>query len=274
MRLLTAVGALLLCSGAAFGDIYHDNGTSSGGPYAVSGPQFVTDGAVQRGGTIVYDRSVETGTRVNAGQAGFTTGAPADSARTLFDDVPIPAAILNGATSLDVCRLTVGIRRIAGAPATDVNVFWSTMTTTVAAPDTNLDTPPVLLGTVSLGVNGAAAVTELVTFGASGGPTLFNVPLNTTLINGFGTFAVGVSFSNTDINNGWRVTSGASPNATGIFWLYDPNMTAQTSPEGGYNFGGGTPSAFYIIVEGNPVPTPGVTALLGLGGLLAARRRR
>ncbi|MBC7773459.1 MAG: hypothetical protein H7210_13260 [Pyrinomonadaceae bacterium] len=274
MRMLTAVGTLLLCSGAALADVYHDDGTSTAGVYPVSGPVFVDHGPIQRGGTLVYDRSVETGSRANGGNAGFTVGAPADAARVLFDDVPIPAALLNGATSLDVCRVTVGIRRLANAPATDVNVFWSSVTTTVVAPDTNLDTPPSLLGTASLAANGAAAVTQLVTFGVTGGPTLFNTPLNSDFFAGFGTFAVGVSLSNTDANNGWRVTSGPAANATGLFWLYDPNLSAQTNPEGAYSFGTTVPSSFYIVIEGNPVPAPGAAALLGLGGLLAARRRR
>lgn len=274
MRMLTAVGALLFCCGAALGDIYHDDGTTIGGPYPVSGPQSVGDGTTQRGGTLVYNSVTETGVRANAGQAGFTAGAPADPTRTLFDDVPIPVSILGTATSLDVCRVTVGIRRIANAPATDVNVFWTTLTTTVTTPDTNLDTPPILLGTVPLAVNGATAVTQLVTFGVTGGPTLFNVPLNNTIFAGFGAFSIGVGLSNTSIDNGWRVANGPSANATGIFWLYDPNHTAGPNTEGGFAFAAPTPSSFYIVVEGNPVPAPGAFALLGLGGLLAARRRR
>lgn len=275
MRLLaTTIGTLLLSSGAAIGDVYHDDGSSTSGLDRATGAAYVTDVAGPRGGTIVYDRSVETGNRANGGNAGFTTGAPADPARTLFDDVPIPSSILLGATSLDVCRVTVGIRRLANAPATDVNIFWSTVTSVVTAPDTNLDTPPLLLGTASLAANGAASVTELVTFGASGGPTLFSVGLNSDLITGFGTFAIGVSLSSTDVSNGWRVTSGASANATGLFWLYDPNLTAQPNTEGAYSFGATVPSSFYIVVEGNPVPAPGAAMLLGLGGVLAIRRRR
>src|SRR5262249_39060051 len=159
-----------------------------------------------------------------------------DPQRVLFDDVPISTTLTGGAPSIDVCLVTVGIRRIANAPATDVNVYWTTLTTNVTAPDTNLDTPPTLLGTVSLPANGGASVTTLVTFGAQGGPALFNAPLNYSLIDTFGTFSIGVSLSNTDPNNGWRLTNGPSPNAQSIVWMYDPNHTAQANDEGGYNF--------------------------------------
>lgn len=223
---------------------------------------------------ILYTRNTETSSRANGGAAGFLTGAPADPARTLFDDVPIPIARLGANTSIDVTRVTVGIRRIANAPATDVLLYSSTLTTTVTAPDTNLDTPPVLRGTQSLAAAGAASLTELVVFG-DGVNTLFNVPLNFDIFtpaNTFGAFALGVSLSNADNNNGWRITSGPDANAQTLFWLYDPGHTAQVNDEGAYNFGS-VPSSFYIIVEGTPVPEPASLALLALGGLALGRRR-
>lgn len=232
----------------------------------------------QRGGTLLYSSTVQTGFRANGGQAGFLTGATADGTRALFDDVPIPNSRLGAATPVDVCHVQVGIRRLAAAPATDVRVFWTGMTTAPTAPDTEIVTPPTLLGIVSLPVNGASSVTQLVDFGVSGGATLFNAPLNSTLLPGFGTFSIGVSLSSTDSSQGWRITSGADANAN-VFWLYDPNHTAQPNDEGAYLFSNtnppNPPATFYIVVEENPVPTPGAAALFGLsGGILARRRRR
>ena len=51
---------------------------------------------------------------------------------------------------------------------------------------------------------------------------------------------------------------------------------------GGYNTGAGvfgtefivTSGTFFIVVEGDPIPAPGALALLGLGGLVARRRRK
>ncbi|MGE3108165.1 MAG: hypothetical protein AB7G11_09960 [Phycisphaerales bacterium] len=268
-----AVAAVLTLAGAASADIYHDDGYSQG-VFPAQGPISIESFAGARGGQVVYDASTQTGFRYNAGQAGTTT--PADNLRTPYDDVPIPNAILNGATSLDVCRVTVGIRRLTGAPATDVSVYWSTLTTMVMAPDTEIDLPSNLIGTVSLPA-AAATATELVSLGTSGGPTLFNVPLNSTLISGFGTFAIGMNLSSTDPLNGWRITNGPSANAN-VFWQHDPNHTGQANDEAAFLFSSANPpnppATFFIIVEGTPVPAPGAAALLGLGGLLAARRRR
>lgn len=266
---------VLMLAGAASADVWHDNGTRGNAATPTYGPyQAEPGGATPRGGAVVYDASTQTGFRYNAGQAGTTT--PADNRRVAFDDIPIPNATLNGATSLDVCRVTVGIRQVAGAPATDVNVFWSTLTTTVTAPDTEIDIPATLLGTVSLPA-AAATVTSLVSIGTSGGPTLFNVPLNSTIINGFGTFAIGVGLSSTDGLNGWRLTNGPSANAN-VFWQYDPGLTGQPNPEAAFLFSQATPpnplACFYVVIEGTPVPTPGSVTLLGLAGLIAARRRR
>lgn len=222
------------------------------------------------GADLLYSRTTETGFRYNPASAGATT--PADPARTVFDDVPIPNARLNSMTHIAVTRVTVGIRRLAGAPATDVSIFRSTFTTDVTAPDTNLDIPAGLIGTVSLPA-AAASATQLVTLG-DGNSILFTTSLNSTLFDGFGTFAVGVRFSNDSNLSGWRITSGADANAN-VFWLHDPNLSQQANPEGAYFFSNenppNPPASFYISVEGTPIPEPG--SLVALAGLLLLRRR-
>lgn len=275
MRVVVMVGALVALSGSALGGTaVHDNGATLDAR-GVFGPVQMSTGLADRGGSILYNSSTETGFRYNPGGAGTGGVPPADNARTAYDDIPISDAILEGATAIDVCRVTVGIRRIAGAPATDVSVFWSTLSTTVTAPDTELDLPSNLIGTQSFGA-AAASTTQLVTFGASGGPTLFTAPLNTTLISGFGMFTIGVNLSSTDSLNGWRMATGAA-NAN-IFWMHDPGLTGQANPEAAYLFSQATPpnpnAQFYIIIEGTAVPTPGSAALLGLAGIAAIRRRR
>jgi MYXO-CTERM domain-containing protein len=233
------------------------------GPYQVDQPS-------ERGTTLLYSRITETGSRFNPGLGG-PAGGPATQPNVVFDDVPIPSSRLAGNTSIAVTRVTVGIRRLANAPATDVSIFWATSTTGATLPDTELDVPFNSVGAVSLGANGAASVTQLITIG-DGSTTLFTAPLNTTLITpDFATLLIGVQLSNVDPLNGWRLTSGLDANAN-VGWMYDTDFT---DPESRFNFGTTGPvAAFYIELEGTPVPTPGSLALIGFAGIAAARRRR
>jgi MYXO-CTERM domain-containing protein len=223
---------------------------------------------------VIYDSSVQTGFRYNAGQAGATT--PADNRRVAFDDVNFADADVGANTHVEITRITVGIRRGAAAPATDVTLYWSTFTTPVVAPDTELDVPYTSIGTVSLPINPAAGfVTELVSMGDGVNP-MFTAPLS-NLFGGFKSMAIGMNLSSTDPIQGWRITNAPGPNAN-VFWQHDPFMTGQANPEASFLFSTTTPpnppATFYIVVEGSFVPTPGAAALLGLGGLVATRRRR
>jgi hypothetical protein len=234
-------------------------------PYNLIGPALTPDA------TMLYSNITQTGSRFNPGTGGEPLGAGTQQDIT-FDDIPIPASRLGGATAVDVTRVTVGIRRAGNAPATDINLFWSTMTTNVTDPDTELDVPFFPIGTQSLAArNEAAFITEIVTFG-DGASTLFTAPLNDTIFNGFGSFLLGLQFSNGDSLNGWRLTSGADVNANAM-WIYDTDVAAA---EGVFNFGPApAPAAtFYITVEGNPVPEPASLGVLAFTGLLGLRRRR
>ncbi len=228
---------------------------------------------------LVYDASVQTGSRANVGQAGFFSAGDTGSAnRVAYDDVPIANALLGANTALQVTKVTVGIRQLAGAPATNVSVYWTTFTTATTPPDTQIDIPANLVGMQGLGA-AAASVTSLVTFG-DGVTPMFTVPLNTTLIPGFGSFALGVNLSSTNSANGWRITNPAVgfANANTAAWAHDPDQTSGIAGApteiGPFNFGAGAPATFYIVIEGNPVPEPATLGLLSLGGILLLKRRR
>ena len=236
------------------------------GPYDMIGTPFTAPEA-----GILYSNTTETGSRFNPGTGGNPLGSGVQQDIT-FDDIPIPNARLGGATAVDITKITVGIRRAGNAPATNINLFWGTATTTVVDPDTELDVPYNVIGTKPLAARSAAAfITEQVVFG-DGTSTLFTAPLNNTLTSGFGTFLLGLQFSNGDGLNGWRLTSGADANLN-VMWIHDTDFTPA---EGAFNFGAApNPAAtFYVVVEGNPVPEPASLGALACVGLLALRRRR
>lgn len=270
-RVAFGAAAAVLCTGAALGQerVLTD-------PMPVVGPFSVSPAMPGvRGPTALYTSNVETGSRYNPGMGGDPDGSGVQP-DVIFDDIPIPASRLGGMTSIDVTRVTVGIRRAAVAPATDINLFWATATTGTTLPDTELDGPGTMFGTVSLMErNDTGFVTELVTVG-DGVTPMFTVPLNMNLIGtnpgDFGTFMIGVQITDTTAgaSNGIRLTSGPDGNAN-VFWLYDSDLA---DPELRVGFAPPTLATFYIIVEGTPVPAPGALALMGLGGLVAARRRR
>src|SRR5688572_201763 len=127
------------------------------GPYDLLGTPFTAPEA-----GILYSNTTETGSRFNPGTGGTVAGTGVQQDVT-FDDIAIPNARLGGATSVDITKITVGIRRAGNAPATDINLFWGTATTTVTDPDTELDVPYNVIGTQSLAARSAAAfVTEQV----------------------------------------------------------------------------------------------------------------
>ncbi len=239
--------------------------------YSVTKPYELTGTTGSLDAAVLYSHTTETGSRFNPGTGGDPLGVGVQQDVT-FDDIPIPNARLAGLTSVDITKITVGIRRAGTAPATDINLFFATATTIVTPPDTELDLPYSPVGTVSLLPRSTTSfITELVTFG-NGTDTLFNVPLNTTILPGFGTFMLGLQFSNADNLNGWRLTSGPDTNAN-VMWIHDTDLT---DPEGSFNFGAppNPAASFYIVIEGNPVPEPASLSLLCVIGLLAARRRR
>ncbi|HLP84342.1 MAG TPA: hypothetical protein VK157_08325, partial [Phycisphaerales bacterium] len=145
-----------------------------------------------------------------------------------------------------------------------------------------------LAGTINLAPVGGANVTEVISLG-DGVTPLFTVGLvyglyTNTNIGGFG---LGVQFGNNTPTaagatspTGWIIapSSGQVSGTSGdLLWLSDPQQVGIGAADLGAFNGFGLPAgnnSMYVIIEGNPIPTPGAFAIAGLGGLLAARRRR
>ncbi len=209
--------------------------------------------------TVAYSFTTETGSR-------WTPTANVIN----FDDVFISNTLVGGNNAITLDSVTVGIRRLAGAGATTVNVYAAPMLTSDLNTSGALGTP-VLLGSVNLGAQAAAATV----------PVTVNAPLTTILLNSniagatpnFSGLFIGVQVTNLDTLQGWRIVSGGTvgANFTDRLFVYDTSTSTATGPVA---FAAPTPNATYTIIDGTFVPAPGALGLVGLGGLVATRRRR
>lgn len=212
---------------------------------------------------LVYGGGTETGSRYNP-------GAAAIAYMNCF------TAVSAGQTQLAVDSAIVGIRRIAAAGAlTDVGIKIYAAEMTFDGTNYGRGANYEIYSSASLG-GGAASLTQLVNTGAVSGVTL---NLETVSNAGLGGWWIGVEFTGANAANsanGWRVmnapTTGASINAFGVF-----NNAGSGVFQAFFAFGtppGASPSRFMVDVNGTLVPAPGAMALLGVAGLVGARRRR
>lgn len=194
----------------------------------------------------LYTNTVETGNRYNPGTS--QSGTP----RVEFDDVLIPSSLVAGSDSIRVTKVKMGIRRVANAAASTINVYYTTVEDTAILLANAIKIPPVFIGTVNLPANGPTAVTTIISLGDSVS-TLFRLKTDTgNLFTGFHTFFLGLSFSQPSQDNGVRLTSGPGANSD-VIWIYSADSTVNRFA----TFFGGNPSAtFYIQAFGYPVNRP------------------
>jgi MYXO-CTERM domain-containing protein len=216
---------------------------------------------------LVYGGGTETGSRYNSGAGAITY-------MNCFTAIDGTA----GQTQLAVDSVMVGIRRVAVAGAlTDVGIKIYAAEMTYDGVNFGRGANYEIYSSASLGA-GAATVTQLVNTGAVSDVTL-NLETVSNAAAGLGGWWIGVEFTGANAanaNNGWRVvnapTTGASINRFGIF-----NNAGSGVFQAFFGFGtppGSSPSRMMVDVNGTLVPAPGALALLGVAGLVGARRRR
>ena len=214
---------------------------------------------------LVYGGGTETGSRFNAGAGAITYM----NCFTAIDGT-------GAQTQLAVDSAIVGIRRLVAAGAlTDVGIRIYAAEMTFDGTNFGRGANYEIYSSASLGA-GTASVTQFVNTGAVSGVTL---NLETVSNAGLGGWWIGVEFTGANAANtanGWRVTNapttGSSLNAFGIY-----NNAGSGVFQAFFAFGtppGSSPSRLMVDVNGTLVPAPGAMALLGVAGLVGARRRR
>jgi hypothetical protein len=192
------------------------------------------------------------------------------SQQIIFDDV----AIAGGpGLQIEITRVTVSIRINPLQPATSFDILVAETNGLAPSFDGALLRPFTNLGTVNIPANlNPGPGNANVQFSVGDGVTpMATLDLDSTFYGaGFTAMAIGVQFAT---NNGaagrWNLSSTAGGDG-GFVWFYDPDVDTA----GGVTFGQATGDHMAYRIEGNLIPTPSAMALMGLGGLLAARRRR
>lgn len=166
-----------------------------------------------------------------------------------YDDVNIPSAIAQGSDSISITKVKVGIRRVPNAPATNVNVYYTTFEDDSTGGNTIKKASHVFLGKVSLPVNGSSLVTTVVSLGDSV-TALFKIKTDRNSANsGYQKFLIGASFDNPSPGNGIILTKELNNNADSI-WI--DNTDSNNDKElYATSLSGHLPASYYLEVFGS-----------------------
>ena len=188
---------------------------------------------------VLYSSTAYT-SRFNPGLGSLGTPVVA------YDDVNIPSAKAMGSDSISITKINVGIRRAPNAPATNVNLYYTTFQNDSTGGNTISKASQVFLGKVSLPVNGGSLVTSVISFGDSV-LTLFKIKADLNLgKNGYQKFLIGASFDNPSPANGIILTKDLNHNVDSV-WI--DNADNDKAPYA-TSFSGHMHASYYMEIFG------------------------
>jgi hypothetical protein len=194
-------------------------------------------------GTGVFSQALYSST---AYTSRFNPGVGANGTPIVaYDDVSIPTSSATGSDSISITQIKVGIRRVPNAPATTVSIYYSAFQDGKGS--VNKTPENILLGKVSLPVNGSSLVTSVIALGDSA-TALLRIKKDTSMAcEGFQKILIGASFDNPSSGNGIVLTKEESKNLDSI-WVVNPDTDKMLYAT---NFQGRLPASYYLEVFGS-----------------------
>jgi hypothetical protein len=206
------------------------------------------------------------------------TASPANT--VILDNVVVPSYPAPGLGGLNITRVTINDRQQVGAPSTNVQLYYSTITAdrTNLAPPT-ISAPTAVGSPVAVAANlGVTPVNTPVVFG-DGVNTLFSLTdaqLNFTDpgVTTGAEFFLGFQFSDTGTSQGLRLAKPDTGYENPVeYFEYNTSTNGQVAftffAQNDANDGAG----IWVTVEGNAIPEPATLGLAALGGLALLARR-
>jgi hypothetical protein len=215
-----------------------------------------------------------TGTAPN-GEAIATQGGTASPTNTVILDNVVVPSYNGGAGGLIINSVTVNDRQLANAPATTLQLYYSTIVTDRSGATVPVISAPTAVGSpVAIGANGATSVNTPVVFNTPF--TLSDSQLNFTdpsLASG-AEFYLGYKFSTTGTDQGLCLAEPDTGYVNPLeYYEYNTATNGQTSftffAQNDPNDGGGV----WVTVDATVVPEPATLGLAALGGLMFLARR-
>ncbi len=162
-----------------------------------------------------------------------------------YDDINIPSTMGLGSDSISITKVNLGIRRAPNAPATNVNLYYTTLKLNSAGNNAVSDAP-VFLGKVSLPVNRGSLVTSVISLGDSSS-TLFKISTTANIANNGYKVLIGASFDNPSPANGVILGKTLNDNADSL-WIDNSDNRKEMYAT---NFSSHLPSSYYLQVFGD-----------------------
>jgi len=166
----------------------------------------------------------------------------------MLDDVNIDEALTDNGDSIFITKIKLQIAQNANAPAVKARLYYNMVNDNPTMPSNLVVGAPIFIQEIEVPANNSSHIVVTTLSAGDSANTLFKIKMPSyTYINGYKSFFLGLSFSNTSLDLGWLITK-AQPASSNFdaYMQYDSSQNIYTP----YYFGGSPKACFSIEVFG------------------------